>query len=123
MIAGPAYRPIAEPLRLAAMEVADLARLGDRLQAVIARLSADAGRTDSVVVIEAQAADLLSQRLTGLAAFLVALADRAPDGAQIDIFDAVMDLSLAEQARRLSGPAQVAVPTPAETGDLLLFAD
>ena len=43
MTAGPALRPIAEPLRLAALEVADLARLGDRLQGVIASLSANSG--------------------------------------------------------------------------------
>jgi hypothetical protein len=122
MIDGPAMRPIAEPLRLAAMEVADLARLGDRLQAVMARLTANQGRPDTVVVIEAQAADLLSQRLVGLAAFLNALADAAPADMAIDIYDAVMDLTLAEQARRLSGPGQVLAPA-AETGDLVLFGD
>lgn len=126
MTAGPAFRPIAEPLRLAAMEVTDLARLGDRLQWVIASLSANGGgRADPGLVIEAQAADLMSQRLMGLAAFLAALAEAAPADASIDIYDAVMDLTLAEQARRLGGPgcAPTGPIAPADGGDLVLFGD
>jgi hypothetical protein len=124
MTAGPAFRPIAEPLRLAALEVADLAHMGDRLQGVIAILSASSGRPDPSLVVEAQAADLMSQRLTGLAAFLTALANAAPDTAVIDIYDAVMDLTLAEQARRLSGPGRAPTPAPAtEGGELMLFGD
>jgi hypothetical protein len=123
MTAGPAFRPIAEPLRLAAMEVADLAHMGDRLQGVIAILSASSGRPDPSLVMEAQAADLMSQRLTGLAAFLTALAEAAPATAIIDIYDAVMDLTLAEQARRLSGPGRAPAPAAAEGGELMLFGD
>ena len=126
MTAGPAFRPIAEPLRLAAMEVTDLARLGDRLQGVIASLSANcSGRPDPGLVIEAQAADLMSQRLMGLAAFLTALADAAPTDASIDIYDAVTALTLAEQARRLGGPCLAAAGpvAPVDGGDLVLFGD
>ena len=126
MTAGPAFRPIAEPLRLAALEVADLARLGDRLQGVIASLSANrSGRPDPGLVIEAQAADLMSQRLMGLAAFLTALAEAAPADTSIDIYEAVMDLTLAEQARRLGGPslAPAGPVAPADSGDLVLFGD
>jgi hypothetical protein len=126
MTAGPAFRPIAEPLRLAALEVADLARLGDRLQGVIASLSANrSGRPDPGLVIEAQAADLMSQRLMGLAAFLTALAEAAPADTSIDIYEAVMDLTLAEQARRLGGPslAPAGPVAPADGGDLVLFGD
>ena len=126
MTAGPAFRPIAEPLRLAALEVADLARLGDRLQGVIASLSANhSGRPDPGLVIEAQAADLLSQRLTGMAAFLSALASAAPQGVTTDVHAAVMDLTLAEQARRLGGPslAPAGPVAPADGGDLVLFGD
>ena len=126
MTAGPALRPIAEPLRLAALEVTDLARLGDRLQGVIASLSANSGgRPDPGLLIEAQAADLMSQRLVGLAAFLAALAEAAPADASIDIYEAVMDLTLAEQARRLGGPghAPAAPAIPVDGGDLVLFGD
>jgi hypothetical protein len=122
MTPGP-IRPIAEPLRLAAVEVTDLARLGDRLQGVIASLSANsAGRPDPGLVIEAQAADLISQRLMGLAAFLTALAEAAPADARIDIHAAVMDLTLAEQARRLGGPG-CGPALPVDGGDLVLFGD
>jgi len=122
MIEGKAFRPFAEPLRLAAIELADLARQGDQLQRVIARLAAGAGALDANLMEEAQGADLLSQRLEGMAAFLRALADAVPAGAAIDVHAAMIDLTLAEQARRLAGPA-AATPSVADdaSGDLLLF--
>ena len=119
---GPTFRPFAEPLRLAAVELADLARLGDQLQRVIARLVAGAGALDAELMEEAQGADLLSQRLEGMAAFLRALADAVPAGAAIDVHAAMIDLTLAEQARRLAGPtAAIATDVDAASGDLLLF--
>jgi len=122
MIEGPTFRPFAEPLRLAAIELADLARQGDQLQRVIARLAAGAGAVDANLMEEAQGADLLSQRLEGMAAFLRALAEAVPAGAAIDVHAAMIDLTLAEQARRLAGPA-AATPSAADdaSGDLLLF--
>jgi hypothetical protein len=123
MTARPVLRPIAEPLRLAAMEATDLAGLADRLQDIISSLSANGGgRPDPGLLIEAQAADLMSQRLMGLAGFLAALADAAPAEASIDIHEAVMDLTLAEQARRLGGRGW-APTTPVDAGDLMLFGD
>lgn len=112
-------RPLAEPLHLAAVEIADLARVADGVQHVIARLAAGAP-PDAALMADAQAADLLTQRLAGLAAFLRALSAAAPAGAVTDVHAAVMDLTLAEQARRLGGP-----PPPAANaepyGDLDLF--
>jgi hypothetical protein len=119
---GPTFRPIAEPLRLAAIELTELAELGDRLQHALGRLTAHLGAPDADFITEAQAADLLSQRLVGMAAFLRAIARVAPESLMADVHAAVMDLTLAEQARRLSGPhpplacAQV-------NGDLHLFGD
>jgi hypothetical protein len=119
------FRPFAEPLRLAAIELADLARAGDQLQRVIAHLAAGAGALDAELMQEAQGADLLSQRLQGMAAFLRALADAVPAGAVIDVQTAMIDLTLAEQARRLAGPppTEPIEPTAADpaSGDLLLF--
>jgi hypothetical protein len=43
MHSGPTLRPLAEPLRLAAIELADLAALGDQLQRAIGRLTASQG--------------------------------------------------------------------------------
>jgi hypothetical protein len=124
MTAGPTFRPLAEPLMLAALEVAELARLGDTLQSVIARLAACCVSPDPELLSEAQAADLLSQRLEGLAAFLRALAKSAPDGVTTDVYTAVMDLTLAEQARRLSGPpALCAARIHTSVGDVTLFGD
>jgi hypothetical protein len=102
---APTLRPLAEPLRLAAIEIADLARVADGVQGVIAELSALA-RPSAELIAEAQAADLLTQRLAGLAAFLRTLSDVAPADAVADVHAAVMHLTLAEQARRLAGPAQ-----------------
>ena len=126
MTDGPTFRPFAEPLRLAAIELADLARQGDQLQRVIARLVAGAGALDAGLMTEAQGADLLSQRLHGMAAFLRALAAAAPASVSIDVQAAMIDLTVAEQARRLSGlPAAAEAPSDigdlGPSGDLLLF--
>lgn len=121
MHGGPTLRPLAEPLRLAAIELADLARLSDRLQQSIARLTAKLGPPDAGFLTEVQAVDLLSQRLDGMAAFLRVLAAGAPEDVTADVHAAVMGLTLAEQARRLSGPHE---PTEAAAhGELQLFGD
>jgi hypothetical protein len=118
----PTFRPLAEPLRLAAMELAELAQLGDQLQRAIGRLTAVSGAPDPEFLTEAQAADLLSQRLEGMAAFLRALAASAPESVMTDVYAAVMGLTLAEQARRLSGP-HPPVEAAATCGELQLFGD
>lgn len=98
-------RPIADSLTLVAEEVDDLVRLGETVQAVISRLAVGtSGPPDAALMVDAQAADLLSQRLCGLAAFVRALAEAAPGDVSADIQDAVRALTLSEQARRLSGP-------------------
>jgi len=109
-------RPLSQSLDLVAREVTDLAAIGDQLQGLIARLVV-AG--DSSALVEAQAADLLSQRLAGLAAFVRALATAAPQDAAADIANALRVLTLAEQAQRLSDPSH----TPAEAGDVATFWD
>jgi hypothetical protein len=111
-------RPLSESLDLVAREVTDLAVLGDQLQALITRLVISAGANDPAALIEAQAADLLSQRLSGLAAFLRALANAAPSDVMADMDKALRVLTLAEQARRLSSPAP-----PAEAPELVTFWD
>jgi hypothetical protein len=68
--------PLSVTLDRVAQEVADLARLGETLQSVISRLAA--GPADPLTLMDAQGADLLSQRLEGLAAFVRALAQAAP---------------------------------------------
>jgi hypothetical protein len=109
-------------LGLAAVELADLARLSDRLQQSVARLTADLGPPDSGFLTEVQAIDLLSQRLDGMAAFLRVLAASAPTNVMTDVHAAVMGLTLAEQARRLSG-AHPQPAEPADDGELQLFEE
>ncbi|MGZ6014885.1 MAG: hypothetical protein ACXWKM_03995 [Phenylobacterium sp.] len=125
--AGPTLRPLAEPLRLAAIELADLARLSDQLQRAIGRLTERHGAPDPDFLTEAQAADLLSQRLEGMAAFLRVIAASAPETVTTDVYAAVMNLTLAEQARRLSGlPPATELPfaEPLQScGELQLLGD
>ena len=109
--------PFSDSLERVAQEVADLARLGEALQALIARLAA--GPADPAALIEAQAADLLSQRLEGLASFVRALAAAAPPGATADVEAAVRALTLADQARRLSGR----LPAHESCGEALILWD
>lgn len=101
---------LSESLDRVADEVGDLVRLGDQLQAVISRLAAAEDPPDAATLIEAQTADLLSQRLAGLAGFIRALAKAAPGHVTADIGAAVRALTLAEQIRRLSAPCPHAAP-------------
>ena len=104
---------LADSLDRVADEVADLVRLGDQLQAVISRLAAADGAPDAATLVEAQSADLLSQRLSGLAGFVRALADAAPSDLTTDIGAAISALTLAEQIHRLSAPCPHAAPETA----------
>lgn len=100
-----AARPLSESLDLVAREVTDLVTVGDQLQDLISRLAAAAGRVDPAAMMEAQAVDLLSQRLAGLADFLRALANAAPADVAADIDKALRVLTLTAQAQRLSSGA------------------
>lgn len=120
-MAESSVQPLHAPLRQAALELADLARVGDELEEIIARMAAAQERPDPELLVEAQAADLLSQRLTGVASFLQALADATPQDLMIDVRAALSGLTLSEQVRRLSGPTQGELT--AEAGDLMLFDD
>ncbi|HEY3949186.1 hypothetical protein [Phenylobacterium sp.] len=121
----PILRPLSEPLHLAVAELAELAALSERLQHAIARVTEARGAPDADFLTEAQAADLLSQRLAGLAAFLRVIAATAPQGVTTDVHAAVMGLTLAEQARRLGGLPPGAADTAAaeapDSGELQLF--
>jgi hypothetical protein len=99
-------RLLAQSLDLVAEDLAELVGLGERVQAVISRMAAAAPRPrDAGLLMDAQAADLLSQRLVGLTAFVSALAqaERSNDDAAVEA--AIRTLTLAEQAHRLAGGA------------------
>jgi len=109
--------PLTDSLDRVAQEVADLARLGEQMQRVISRLAA--GPADPQTLMDAQGADLLSQRLDGLAEFVRALAQAAPSEAVTDVEAAVRALTLADQARRLTGR----LPAPEGCGEALTLWD
>jgi hypothetical protein len=121
MAAASRPRPLAEVLGPVAEEIADLARMAERLQGVISRMAA-AGAPDRALMVDAQAADLLSQRLDGLSAFMTALSAAAPDGLPADLGEALRRSRLSEQARRLAGdPAE---PSACDSnGELTTFWD
>jgi len=89
---------------------------------MLADLIAKGGISAESHLAECQVADLLSQRLVGMGAFLTALAVAAPEEATVDVLHAVRDLTLAEQARWLAGPT-ASKPRPHSSGDLTLFED
>ena len=111
-------QPLPEILGRTADEAADLARLSDGLQGMVARLVAEGANLR--VLEDAQAADLLTQRLAGLAAILRGLARVASPEVSADIGAALAALPLADQARRLAGHA---APAPADDDDLFLLWD
>ncbi|TAJ74690.1 MAG: hypothetical protein EPO51_01135 [Phenylobacterium sp.] len=115
-----AHRPLAQSLDLVAQEVTDLVAIGDQLQDLISRLVVTAAASDPNAMMEAQAADLLSQRLSGLASFVRALADAAPADVGADVDSALRLLTLTEQARRLSSPGS---PPAVDAGEVLTFWD
>lgn len=121
MSSQPAVMPcLRESLDLVAQEAHDLVNLGDQIQGVISRLVGAALPNDPSLLVDAQAADLLSQRLQGLANFVTKLAEAAPAGLAADIEAAIRTLTLAEQARRLSGPSLSPPPDP---GEVMTFWD
>lgn len=122
MVRDRVLHPLSDALDRATTELTDLGRLGDRLELMVERLSRRHGIVDPELIAEAQAADLLSQRLAGVAAFVGGLAAATPVEVSIDILAAVSGLTMAEQARRLTGPLAVD-RQDAPTGELTLFGD
>lgn len=109
-----------ETLDRVADEIDALADLGQAVQTVIARFTqglTDAGPMATALLVDAQAADELCQRLEGLGRFVRALAESTPATA-VDARGALAALTLGAQARRLSGaPA----PSPAPEDRLILW--
>ena len=114
-------RPLDQTLDVCAAELAELARMADRLQTTVAVLSAGAPRVE--LLTECQSADLLYQRIAGLAVFMARLAGVAPNDTLIDAPGAAGCLPLADQAVRLGGLRRVGdqIPHPAPSGDMELF--
>ena len=108
-------RPLDQVLRAIGLEIAAARSLAARLEQVIEVLGHHA---TGAAVVECQAADLLTQSLDGLAAYVDGLALSAVD-ARLDIGPAAAGVRLSDQQRRLLGEAEPA----ARAQDLLLFGE
>ena len=82
-------------------ELVDIARLIDANQSLIARLTWDAASADPSYVRAMQDADLISQKIAGIAGFLKALADSVPAGFEVDTRIAVGSLRLDELLHKI----------------------
>jgi hypothetical protein len=114
-------RLLVEALGIASLELNDLVRLADQLEIALAGMAARLCVMDAQLLADCQVADLLAQRLAGLAGFVAGLAAHAPPDARVDVSDAVRALTLGEQARRLAGP--IAAVEPTRGGEAAFFTD
>jgi hypothetical protein len=121
MPAAPNLRSLEGALRATAVELAELASIADHLEFAH---TAYGRKLDDAMISRLQLADLLTQRLAGLTAFVAALAEDAPGGVALDVGAAIAGLTLADQVARLSGaaPAPPVAPPP-PSGELLLFGE
>ena len=112
-------RPLAQVLRAAATELAELAAISDHLELLAPSLGLV---RDPALAERYQLADLLTQRLAGLTVLFDQLACGAPHDVALDIGAGLARLTLTAQARRFAGfaPAYEAASDP---GDVLLFGD
>jgi hypothetical protein len=123
MEGAPNLRSLEDTLRAAAVELAELAAMADHLEF---SASAFGRKLDEAMIGRLQMADLLAQRLAGVALFLATVADAAPGGVSLDLGEALAGLTLADQAARLAGaelPAPSALEPPAASGELTLFGE
>jgi len=113
-------RSLRDSLFGGAFEMAELVGVADELQATVAMLCAQVSELPAEVLAGCQSADLLSQRISGMARFLAFVAVGAPRDIQIDMGAVAGKLPLGDQAARLCGAA-VMRPNEAEAGELEVF--
>ncbi len=108
-------RPLDQVLQGIGLEIAAARDLAVRVEQVIEILGRHATGAE---VMECQAADLLTQSLDGLAAYVDQLA-RSPGDGRLDIGPAAAAIRLSDQQHRLLGETA----DPATAQDLLLFGE
>jgi hypothetical protein len=97
-------QPIVEILSRVSAELTDLAQSVDRLHPLVQEIG-DAGRKDrDVLMHEAQSIDLIEQRISSLAHFLVELTEIIPPEWEVLSRGAAQKLKLSALAHRLSSP-------------------
>ncbi|HWK67423.1 MAG TPA: hypothetical protein VNS34_21050 [Rhizobiaceae bacterium] len=95
------HEPLADVLSRVEGVLAEIARLVDHNQSLIARLTWTAGAADPSYVAAMQEADLVSQKLDGIAGFLRAIAKTLPADFRVETHRATGDLLLAELTRKI----------------------
>jgi hypothetical protein len=110
-----------EILTAVASEVAELAVLSDRLQALISAALMAQGARDAEQMRQFQAIDLLVQRLHGVSVFIEGLRAVTPSAWQVDPSRAAAAVALSDLARRLAGIGPEPSSEADASGDLELF--
>jgi|HubBroStandDraft_4_1064222.scaffolds.fasta_scaffold1168934_1 hypothetical protein len=114
--------PVTEILGRVAAELRQAAVLIERLPICTEHFKESMGSEDSHYLRAMQGLDHSSQRLSGLADFLSALADRAPAHWHLDTHLASQVVTLAELAKRLKLTAEAAGESAgASSGDCEFF--
>lgn len=116
------HEPLAGVLLRVEKELAEMARLVDHNQSLIARLTWSVGGADPSYVTAMQEADLVAQKLDGIAGFLRAIANSVPPDFQVETHRASTDLLLAELTRKIGAKGgEKADAVPHSAGDFDLF--
>jgi hypothetical protein len=105
--------PLADVMGAVDAELAELAGLADHLQAVLGPLILAQGARTQEVMRDAQALDLMSQRLQGLRDFFHGLGPSLPEPCRVEAARAARQVKLADLARRLA-LAEPAAPAAAD---------
>lgn len=94
--------PLETLLRVVEAELAQLGRLAETVQTVLAAALPNVANNPSLHR-DAQAIDLMTQRLHGLSDFIGALCPSLPSAWSVDPREAVAAVKLSDLARRLGG--------------------
>lgn len=116
------HEPLADVISRVEKELTDIARLIDYNQSVIARVTWTAGGTDPDYVKAMQDADLISQKLAGIAEFLRHVADAVPQDFRVETHRAIGSLRLDELLHKIgAGGRKEDYKAAFEAGEFDLF--
>lgn len=115
------HEPLADVIMRIERELTDMARLVDQNQSLIARLTWNAGAADPGYVKAMQEADLISQKLAGIADFLRTMADTVPADFHVETHRATGNLRLAELTRKIGARGREMGNPDHQAGDFDLF--
>jgi hypothetical protein len=116
------HEPLANVITRVEKELENIASLIDHNQSLIARLTWQAGGSDPAYVKAMQDADLISQKIVGIANFLRAIADAVPADFHVETQGATGNLRLAELIRKIGARGgEIDHREDSEAGDFDLF--